>query len=383
MKNHRGVILNILLLFLIWRITLFLAAYLAVFFIPDFGSRFPYYNNLLEPSGLPNWIWGFGNFDGVHYIRIALLGYEGSQFSQAFFPLYPLLINILSSQKIYLLSGLLISNLFFLVSLYIFYSLLKIDYKKVISYKTLLLLVAFPTSFYFGALYSESLFFFFTVSCIYLLRNKQFLGAGLFGGLASGTRVLGLMLIPVFLIELFLLVKSGEIKIKSEEFVKGLLGVFLVPLGTLLYIHYLNIQFYNPFYFLTSQPAFGAQRSSQIVLLPQVIFRYIKIFLTVPINSLTFFNAFLEFIFTLLPFLILILAYKKIRFSYWIFTLGCLIIPTLTGTLSSMPRYALMSFLIFPFIAQKSGQIFKWILAGMVILGLILTALFTRGYWVA
>jgi len=58
-------------------------------------NRFPYVDEVLKNSDLPAWMHQFGNFDGVHYVRIASAGYE-YQFTQAFFPLYPLLIKIVS-----------------------------------------------------------------------------------------------------------------------------------------------------------------------------------------------------------------------------------------------------------------------------------------------
>lgn len=362
---------------------LFAVAFAALLFIPRFGATFPYYQYELMATGLPSWIWGFGNFDGVHYLRIAKMGYESSQFSQAFFPLYPSLIHLLSIANYQLLTALAISNLFFGGAIYLFYKLLKIDYPHQISLKSLILLLAFPTSFYFGSVYSESLFIFLVIASLLLFRKKQYLAAGFLGALSSSTRILGLMLIPVFIIEIFLQLKNSNFKITREEVIKALMSIFIIPLGLLTYMYYLKVVFYKPFYFLTAQSAFGAERSSYLVLLPQVIFRYIKVFLTVQITSLTFFNALLEFTFTVLPLLILILAYKRIRFSYWIFTLGCLIIPTLTGTFSSMPRYSLMSFLIFPFVAEKLGNSFKWVVAILAVLGAILVSLFTRGYWVA
>lgn len=67
---------KILLIFLVWRVSLFIIAYLAQIFIPNWGGRFPYADRELEITGLPSWIWGFGNFDGVHYLRIAQNGYN-------------------------------------------------------------------------------------------------------------------------------------------------------------------------------------------------------------------------------------------------------------------------------------------------------------------
>lgn len=391
--------LKIYRIFIVWRIGLFAVSALAILFITDFGARFPYYNTVLEPTKLPAWVWGFGNFDGVHYLRIAQDSYS-AQYSQAFFPLYPLLIRMFTEVNILLpkdpnldtrifvdpsffYSGLILSNLVLLVALYFFYKLVILDYKKEIGLKSIILLLVFPTAFYFGSIYTESLFLLLTVGFFYLIRKQNFIAAGVLAALASATRIFGLLLLLVFIVELYFKVKNRQILLKSEQFTKALIGILLAPMGTLLYMLYLRFEFDNPLYFLTSQPLFGAERSNEIILLPQVLFRYIKIFLTVSPTSLPFFNAFLEFSFTLIALGLLFVSFKKIRFSYFIFTFGSLLLPTLTGTLSSMPRYSLMLFLMLPFLVKFSGRHFKLVVVLFIILQIILVGLFTRGYWVA
>jgi len=395
-KKYWPQIKKILFLFFIWRIVLFFVAYLSEKIIPIFGTRFPYTDRVLKITGLPNWIWGFGNFDGVHYLRIAQSGYF-AKFTQAFFPLYPLLIKIFNffpkdpnldtrifTDPSFFYTGFLLSNLFFFFGLLIFYKLLRMDFKKKVVEMAILLLLCFPTSYYFGAVYTESLFFLLIVSGFYFLRKKKYLLSGVFSLLASATRVLGLLMVPVLLIELYLDIKNKKLVIKSKEFVKVILGVFTAPLGAIFYMVYLNQEFANPLLFLTSQPGFGAERSAKpFVLLPQVIFRYFRMMVSIPFSSLTFFNLILEFSFALIPLAVLIILYKKIKLSYFIFTLGVLILPTLTGTFSSMPRYALMSFLLLPYIIETLGAKTKWLIYTFIILFIILTFLFIRGYWVA
>ncbi len=86
---------------------------------------------------------------------------------------------------------------------------------------------------------------------------------------------------------------------------------------------------------------------------------------------------------TIVPLTLLVFYFRKMRFSYWIFSLGCLILPTFTGTLSSMPRYSLMTFLIFPLVVMSLGRNFKFIALSLIILQVILLMMFSRGYWVA
>ncbi len=385
---NRKAVVFVLSSFLIWRTVLFLIAAAACYLISTFGARFPYYDRVLTITGLPNWIWGFGNFDGVHYLRIAQDGYS-AQYSQAFFPLYPVLTKLFSFlfprdigintalfvDPAYFFSGLLLSNMLFLAALLVFYKLLRIDYSEKVVQLSILLLLIFPTSFYFGAIYTESLFLLLTVLSLYFLRKKYFLFAGFVIALASMTKVIGILLILVYLIEFN---KSKNWKLSN------ILGFLISPLGLLGYMFYLHRSFGNSLYFLTSQPVFGAGRdASGMVLPPQVIFRYIKIFTSVSADSLPYLNAVLELVFTILPFVLLIYFFKKMRKSYWVFTFAALLLPTLTGTLSSMPRYALAAFLLLPLIVQRWNRYYKLISFVFIILGVLLLGLFIRGYWIA
>lgn len=374
---------KIISVFVIWRLALFIVAALAGILITQFGARFPYYQELLVSTGLPNWIWGFGNFDGVHYLNIARQGYF-AQYSQAFFPLFPLAIKLVNISGNYFLTGLIFANLVFLISLFCLYKLFNLDFNHSISFKSIILLLVFPTSYYFGSVYSESLFLLLVVISLWYMRKKQFFLAGVITGLASATRIFGVFLVFSLVWEIYHALTSGQFKIKSRQFAQAILGVILAPLGLIAYMVYLKENFNDPFYFLNAQPVFGAARSnSDLILLPQVLYRYFKMLVSIPVNSLSFFNVSLELMFTVIPLILLVWMYKKIRFSYWIFILGCLILPSLTGTFSSMPRYALMGFLLIPFITEKLGGLLKYVIFTMAILEAILVSLFVRGYWVA
>ncbi len=378
----------VLILFSVWRLATFIISYLATIIIPKWGGWFPYPDRVLIPTGLPSWIWGFGNFDGVHYLRIAQDGYVAAN-SQAFFPLYSLLVRILNIfpknpsldtsiyvDPSYFFTSFILSNLLFIFALYFSYRLIKIDFEEKIGRISLIFLLVFPTSYYFGSVYTESLFLLLVASSIFYIRKHNFILGGILAGLASGTRVMGVMLFPLLVMEIF---RAGKV----ERF-KAWLGALLAPLGTVFYMLYLKASTGDYLYFLSAQPRFGAERSAEpFILLPQVIYRYFKIFLALPVNSMKFFNAGLEFVFALLPLTLLIVFWKKMRFSYWVFTLGVLILPTLTGTFSSMPRYALMGFLLIPYIVEKLGKFFIPVSILLGILGAILIGLFTRGYWVA
>lgn len=360
-------------IFIFWRIFLFLAAWLGEKMM-SFSPRFPYADVYLIPSGLPHWLWSFANFDGVHYLTIATLGYA-AQFTQVFFPLYPMLINLVHTLSNIdpLIIGLIISNIFFFFSIFIFSKLLSLDYKKETVIWTLLFLVLFPTSFYFGSMYTESLFFFLVLSSFLAARKKKWVLSAVLGAFAAGTRLTGIFLLPALWWEW-----------KEKNIFRSPLP--LIPVGLLSYMLYLQVKFGDFLYFWHAQPVFGAERTgSGIVLLPQVLWRYFKILTTVPVASETFWIPALEVTSTIVAILILIIGYfKKIRPSYLIFALLLVLTPTLTGTFSSMPRYVLLAFPIFMVLGMLKSRLVKiTLLVFMALLLAVLTVLFTNGHWVS
>ncbi|MEX2027959.1 MAG: mannosyltransferase family protein [Candidatus Curtissbacteria bacterium] len=360
---------KIIILFLLWRLFLFIVAGASPVFIQPFGARFPYYQERLIDTGLPHFIWSFGNFDGVHYLGIAKDAYA-AQYTQAFFPLYPIIIKSVSFVTLgnLLLSALIISNATFLAALLIFYKLIAKTHNPNVAFWSVLFLLAFPTSFYFGAVYTESLFFLLIISAFYLAEKGKVWQAALLGAFASGTRLVGVFLAPALLF-------------KRDK--RHIFPLLLIPLGLVSYMIFLQVKFNNPFYFLTSQSVFGQERlSNGIVLLPQVFFRYFKILTTTSGSPLL--SASFELLATLWALVALFLAYKKVKLEWLIFSLLIVLLPTFSGTLASMPRYILIAFPLYLVPAYiKDPKIKIAILAVSFVLLAVSTAFFAQGYWVA
>ncbi|OGY17240.1 MAG: hypothetical protein A2784_02050 [Candidatus Chisholmbacteria bacterium RIFCSPHIGHO2_01_FULL_48_12] len=357
-----------------WRLALVVIAGVGMVILP-FKPSFPYAETLLLPYGSPLF-WSWANFDGVHYIGIAEKSYF-AQFTQAFFPLYPLLIRALN-QLVHnsILNGLIISNVSFLGSLWLLYKLARLDLSASVARRTLIFLLVFPTSFFFASLYTESLFLLVTLASFYAARQRRWLLAGVCGALAAATRILGILLIPALLIEY----------LASPKRSRWDWWTLLLPAaGLLLYMYYLNVSFHDPLYFLHAQPAFGAGRSGdKIILLYQVFWRYLKMLRTVPVASLVYYTVAQEFIAGLVFLCLSLLAFKFTRRSYAVFGILAYILPTLTGTFSSMPRYGLVLFPAFLILGRIKNQTIRhWLYAISLMLLIINVVLFTRGYWVA
>lgn len=366
----------ILKLFLGLRIITLIAAYAGQRLMP-FKPSFPYWDTILEPFGQPLF-WSWANFDGVHYIMLAEKGYAFG-LTQAFFPGYFLLIKLINVLlHNYLLSGLLISHVCFVLMLAMLYKLVRLDYSEKIARRVLLLISFFPTSFYFLSLYTESLFLLCLISVFYWYRMNKIKKAGIIGIALTLTRVVGVFVIPSLLLELK--GKDGKIKIKD------LFWSLIPAIGLIAYMFYLWIKFKDPFLFVHVQSDFGAGRETgRFVMLYQVVWRYIKMIVTVDRHNPIYFSLWLEFVSSLSAVGLLIWGYiKKIRPSYLLFSFLAFILPTLTGTFSSMPRYVLVLFPIFIVLALIKN---KWIRYTIILVNITLlficTMWFTRGYWIA
>lgn len=377
-------VFKIVLMFLVWRILLIVISLLSIQFIPlnnydKFLGGGPK-NYMLAPE-----IFSWANFDGEHYLSIAIFGYKG--FEQAFFPLYPILISFFAGPFSTDLSsfifnstmvGLIISNLSFLVALILLWELIKIDFPKRIAYLTIALLLVFPTSFYFGALYNESLFLLLTVLAFYNARQKRWLFASIFGMAASATRIFGILLLPSLLIEAYL---------QKEKFSKYF-WVGLVPLGLAGYMLYQQISVGDALAFYHLQDLVGEQRQGSLVFLPQVYFRYIKMILNVDPANFIYQTILLEFTAGIIFFILPIYGFfKKIRISYLFYALSAFLVTTLQGAMSSVPRYVLVFFPSFIALAIWLMTLHRLIRAVIVLILIALlfieTAFFLRGYWIA
>ena len=410
----------IVVAFVISRLFIVLGSFIAQRTVPYLGF-FPY-KELLTEFGLPSWLTAFANFDGIHYLQIAKNGY--SQWEQAFFPLYPLLIRAVSYiVPNYLIAALIISYTSFAVGLIFFSKLLKSWGIK--TSWPMLFLLSFPTAFFFSAIYTEGLFFMLFVLSLYFLQKKNYWLAGLCAALSSATRLIGFFLIiPFFfhfLAECNLLFKRFALHVSRYT-----LLVLSPLLGLLSYMIFLWTTTGDPLFFFNSQPVFGANRSTHLILLPQVYYRYLKILFTAS-HDFQWYLSLTEMGIFSLVFVIVILSLTKdlinIRLSsFWqsppgrgapriktgcmdsgqarvteinlkhaqyeriglgLFSLANIILPTLTGTFSSIPRYALFSLSFFLYLSQiKSRGVKIGIAVAFISLQIILLSLFIQGYFV-
>lgn len=381
------------LLFIVYRVALFVLGYLASFVL-NYDPSFPYSGDILASFDLPRWLYSWGNFDGVHYITLVRGGYSAAAYIQAFFPLFPILIYLTTFLvNNILLAGLLLSNALFLLLLIIFFTFIQQQFNRKMAWTAIVALLLFPTAFFFGALYTESLFLSLVLLAFMTAYKKKFLISALCIALASSTKVVGIILVPAIMVDVVFAHLSSPyslaviLKAIKDNFT-SLLTLSLGSVGLFAYMYYLQINYNDPLYFFHVQSEFGGVRQEELISYPQVLYRSLRILMTVDPTAIRYLSYVQEFCVGLFGLLALLYAgkIKSVKAGYVLFSLAAFIVPTLTGTFSSMPRYALISFPIFIVISHLAHKYKKFAVIWFALSTLLLifnTILFVQGYWVA
>ncbi|MBI2597291.1 hypothetical protein HYW41_03990 [Candidatus Daviesbacteria bacterium] len=186
-------------LFLIWRLALLFIAFLGLSVFPNLDF---YNKKLFFPHiGLNFWD-RWANWDSGAFMYIAKNGYVPGW--TVFFPLYSIFIKFVTLFGLNTFwAGFLISQVSTIIFLFYLYKITILDFDTKVAKRTLFAILIFPTSFYLGSVYSESLFLATSISACYYARKEKWLLASLLAALASSTRLVGLGVILVIFIEYF------------------------------------------------------------------------------------------------------------------------------------------------------------------------------------
>ena len=321
----------------------------------------------------------FFRWDCGWYLTIVMKGYSyipGRESSVAFFPLYPLLVKLLSVSSsdvtIIKITGLLISNVALLLASIYLYKLVVMNYKnQEVAFKTVFFMLISPMSFFFSVFYTEGLFLLLTISSVYYASKRRWLEASVLGFLSSLTRLLGVLLIIPLLVEyLDITLRGKEIRIRRIR--RDILYLLAVPLGLLSYMTYLHYRFGDAFAFMHAIMAWSRSLAS----------------ITTTLNSLNHYGLFYQVLFvgfaSVAALLALYLVYSRMRLSHIAYAVVLLTASLSGNLLDSIPRYVSVIFPLYiglALLASRRKFIDYSITIGSVMLLTLFTILFTNGYW--
>lgn len=335
---------QILLLFFSTRLALIIIGIFSRSFLErQYGKQYIWSQQL--------WLDIWGVWDSFWYLDIAEHGYADigrnplstEQANYAFFPLYPLLMRILGTAigDKYFIAGIIISNICLLGSCFLLYKLVELKFERSLAYKSVKFLFLMPTAFIFSGVFTESLYLMLAISCFYFAEKRNWFLVSILGFLLSLTRSLGVFIIfPVI---------YKYLKERKFDFKKIDLNIFyllLIPLGLVLFSVY-NYHLTGDFFaFSKIQSSWGRSLSNPLMIIGNGLLQGIVR------GKMT---LLLESSFSIAALLCLVIFYKKMEFSYWIFALYSILIPLLTG-IGSMPRYILPIFPFYILLAKLSSD---------------------------
>ena len=295
-------------------------------------------------------------FDGSAYIKMAKLGYIGAG-CYAWFPLYPFIMKILAFFiHSYNLSGLIISNISFLLGLCVFYRLANLETDGESAKRAVWYLSLTPFSYYFSCAYSESLFFLFCVLTFYSIKRAKWPFAGISAMLTGLTRIIGVTIYPSLIYSYIMEKKENNKKIFSPD----LVYILLMLLAVSLFMGFLYAKLGNPLMFIAAHGLMGQHVSLPHVAILEGLNRSFVFFSTYSydFSSLkglsmalinTIYNS-VEVICLFISFLLVVGVFKKFDAKYKIFSVFYLLFPLFSGRLLGWPRFIILFFPFFMYL---------------------------------
>ncbi|MEM7539180.1 MAG: mannosyltransferase family protein [Chloroflexota bacterium] len=344
--------------FFITRLIIFAAAYIAEIALPgNVGEGYWH----AAPQNILIDMWA--RWDSAFYISIINEGYQYSVTSRAnvaFFPVYPLmvdLVNIIIQNT--LISGILVSNACLLAALIYFYKLTEFEFgDRDTARRAVYYIASFPTAFYFSAIYTESTFLLMIVATMYYTRRHEWGMAVLFGILTAASRIIGVVAWGLVMLE-WMHVQGWSIgtMYRPRAWVglfRGLLKdwvtvllIALIPLGLFSYMVFLYNEFRDPVAFMTVQAAWGRTNLASGLGFIRDINGLIgqnfwtgEIWWHVVVDSAAFFGAMAT----------VYAIWRRLGEHYALYVLLSLLPPAGSGT-QSLTRYVIVLFPIFMILA--------------------------------
>lgn len=261
--------------FVVWRLGLSFVAAVSQWYNPQllpYGKMLSWNGTLLDRSGLLRRALfdGWSVWDSDYYTAIALHGYTFRDVawpSIPFFPLYPLLMRLILPicGGSAVLAGVLVANIAMICALLLLHELLCADFGAALAERSIVLLLAFPTSMFFAASYTESLALALTVLVVLALRRQRWWLAGAAGFFLALTRLPGVLAAPLILIAYL-----DHLRWRWRDVRWVVCAAGLPVLGLALFMAYQWRRFGTPLAFLQAQ-AQWEQHLSPPWVIPQTL----------------------------------------------------------------------------------------------------------------
>ncbi len=318
-------------------------------------------------SGHDPWPWDvvrrvtpLTRWDSGWYVNLAEAGYwdpptrVGQETNHAFFPLYPGLMRVLvrTTGIETSLAGNLISAASLLAALVLFAEWTRRRFGEARVVPAVLVLLLFPTSFFFAAVYTEALVLALSLAAVVALESDRRLLSAVAGVLAGLTRITGIVLAPYLALVSWRRSRETGVPAGRAAWRAALAGASPLA-GFGIFCLYFWRRFGDPLLFVKAQHNWSGQ-SKGILDGPALIWKAVVEDVTRGrllggSPARTFEGAYLLLFLVLAAFLL-----ARRRFAEGVYVGGTVAIVFASGTFESAGRYVLPAFPAFALLAGLS-----------------------------
>jgi hypothetical protein len=343
----------------------------------------------------------FAHWDATWFAHIADHGYDSKQ-ATAFFPLYPLAVRELTHvvRSTYV-AGTIVSLVAGGIGVVVVHRIARLFLSETGARDTVLLIALYPIAFVFTAAYSDGLFLALTAGAFLAALRSRPLTAGVLGGLAVGTRLIGIALLPALALLLW------PRPFAPRRALVRLAPLLLLPLALGLYAIYLQVHLHDAGAFLHAEDVFWQRHTPALGPLTGLwdavksayqgaaeIVRHLPRGGRAPAgfphrDQWATWNI-VQFLLLVAAIWLTVVAWRRLGAAFGLYSAATIVIflssPAAVVPLVSVPRFLLADFPLFIALAsytERRSGLRLVLLCGFSAIGMLAAIAFSRNIWVA
>jgi hypothetical protein len=320
----------------------------------------------------------WSHWDAPHYLSIVRDGYVATGRRGlwiVFPPAYPFITKALSLViRSPLVSALIVSFVASVLGAWFLHRLVRLDGDDDEAWRAVVLLFVFPTAYFLGAPYTESLYLLAVTAAMYFARTQRWGRASAAGVVTTATRVPGIVIVPALAVE--------ALTNKTHRFRKLVWsGVCVLGLLSFLAVNWAVHR--NPLYFLKVESGFPWFQhavppwTSLVDAMEQLTHLIPRAPKTAYWTLLARLGA------AVFGIVVLLLGRRRLRPADQVFAWGSLLFFLAASRLISLPRYLLPVYPLYAVLAHRtaSRRVFVALACSGLAMQLFLFGRYSQGSW--
>lgn len=316
------------------------------------------------------------------YLKTGLAINQSPNTAVVFFPLFPGLIAGGEWLTAYAVPGVVVAQIINTIAVaaavWFVWRIVSAEAGLAVARKTVYLWLVTPAAIFFAVNYSEPVFLGVAAAALYYAMQRRFSLAAVAVALALAARPTGVVVLVAVLIEYW--------QAYGWKWRRELTWISLAPLSLAAFSMYVYFLTGNALAFVTEQSGYWARHMSVLSLYHSLVATIFEFWRGLQAMTwVTVFSNGLALLSLVAWVVLVIIGFKRRRWSHTVFAIGIVLLPLASG-LTSLPRFVAAAFPLYLTLVEwtKERVWVYYTLVGLSAVGLVIsTILFSKGYWVA